>query len=175
MTTLKRALVTACVFSQFISSQSAPKVRRGSTQTPEELSSTVPTTGAFVFRFNITVASPLPKNGIVVCQADADVSESSTNGAFEESAAGFATFVSGHVWTCTATMHYSWPLSTPSMDQVNLNEEASIIEARAVTATNANATTVTTASVRQSARSGGTLASVPLTGSTTVENVSVRL
>lgn len=174
MTNLKRAMVVASVLSQFVVSESAPKVRQASTRSPQEIAATTPTTGTLVVKFNITLGSSLPKGGVINCDASAEVSESSTNTSFFETGEGFAKFVAP-VWTCTVTIHYSWLLATPNMDQVSLSETAGIVEARSIAATNANTATVVTTDIRQSDRSGGTLSSVPLTGTTTTETVNFEL
>src|SRR5579864_2653739 len=44
----------------------------------DALAAIVATTGKFVFNFTLTVTSTVPKNGLVLCEGDANVFESST-------------------------------------------------------------------------------------------------
>jgi hypothetical protein len=194
MKTWKTALVIACVFglthliwSQSLNENPIGSISRslnsrtatltsptpGSTLSPEEIAALTTVSGTFVFKFTIKVLSTIPKNSVILCGAEPSVSESTTGISFTESASGIATFVSGSTWSCTATIHYSWALSTPSSDAVRLFGDALISQAYQLTAANSAATTVINFSSRVHNRTAGTLSSVP-SGTTTVP-ISVTL
>ena len=134
--------------------------------------SVTPTTGTLVFNFTITLKSTLPKNGIVLCGAGAEVSESTFSAV--ESGAGFASLVSGDTYSCTVTIPYSWLLSTPSSDKIALSYKAEIVVGIQISATNGTGNTVMGTSGRASSQTVSSIA-VPVNGATTSETVSVTL
>jgi len=139
------------------------------------LAATTPTTGKFVFNFTITVNSAIPKNGVIGCDASADVFESTTGQFIHESASALATHVSGTTWTCSVSMPYSWVLSTPSTDKATLSYHLAIVEAFQITASNATASTVVAPiPTRESNQNIGSI-NVPLNGSTTTETVTATI
>jgi hypothetical protein len=130
------------------------------------------TTGKFVFNFTITVNSVIPKNGVVTCDANTDVFESSQS--IQEHAFSFATLVSGSTWKCSVTIPYSWTLSTPASDMVSLSYSLAITEAFQLTASNATGTLVAPIAPRHHNHTIGAI-KVPLTGSTTTENITATI
>lgn len=128
-----------------------------------------PTTGKFVFNFTITVSSVIPKNGVITCDAHADLFESTQS--IQEHAFSFATLVSGSTWKCSVTIPYSWTLSTPASDMVSLRYSLAITEAIQLTASNATGTVVAPVVPRHHDHTIGTI-KVPLTGSTTTETIT---
>jgi hypothetical protein len=137
-----------------------------------ELPPVTPTTGTLVFNFTITLKSPLPKNGILVCSAAGAVIEAGFSA--DEGEFGFAKLQSGNTYSCSVSMPYSWLLNSPSTDKIILSYKAEILEAVQITATNGTGTSVTSTSGRFSSQ---TIASikVPANGATTTETVSVTL
>ena len=134
-----------------------------------EFAPVTPTTGTLVFNFTITASSAVPKNGVVVCTANASVNESSGQN-ITQKATGIAT-LSGGKWLCKASMHYSWALATPTSDKVSLSYSAEIDYALQVTATNGT-TTVAEAVALDKVNENLSSISVPLNGATTTETVS---
>jgi hypothetical protein len=145
-----------------------------SAQNPENvLPATTPTTGKFVFTFAVTVASTLPKNGVITCRASASVNESGSGQNIQQDAHGIAT-QSGGKWTCVATMPYSWTLATPTSDNVFLSYAVEMDYGLQVTAANGTATVVvplTVNKVNQNLKS----IPVPLNGSTTSEPMTATI
>jgi len=132
----------------------------------------VATTGTIVFKFTLTVKSVIPKNAVLGCTADASVSDSAFSG--EEHGSAVAKLVSGDTYSCTVTIPYSWPLSSPGTDSVYLDSEASIDYGFQVTATNGATTTIEPIEARGSSHSLTTI-KVPATGATTTETIPITL
>ena len=131
-----------------------------------------PATGKLVFTFTVTVSSPLPKNGVVVCSANASVSESSGQN-ITQTALGTA-IPSGGKATCTATMPYHWQLATPGSDKIVLSYKVEVGYGVELIAENGTASTVELASSDKVAENLGSI-SVPVDGATTNEAVTVIL
>lgn len=131
-----------------------------------------PSTGKFVFTFTVTVGSALPKNGVVVCSANASVTESSGQN-IAQTALGVAT-PSGGKATCIATMPYYWELVTPSSDKIVLSYKVEVDYGVELTAANGTGTIVELASSDKVAQNLGSI-SVPADGATTHEAVIVTL
>lgn len=129
-------------------------------------------TGELIVKFNITVKSAIPKNGVVACSASADTGD--TAGDYAETASGIATG-SGSSYTCEAIIHYSWLLNTPTTDPVLLGGSVSIDYGYQVTATNGSATLVQPAEARNSKPTIPQLKAVPANGATTTVDVNVTL
>jgi hypothetical protein len=131
------------------------------------------TTGTLVIKFTITVDSAIPKNGVVGCEADTSITDSS--GFYStERATGIATLVSGKTYDCTATIPYSWTLSSASTDKISITYTISIDYGYEVTATNGTATLVDPVVDRSNEQPFGEI-SVPATGTTTTESISVTI
>ena len=71
-----------------------------------------PTTGTLVYKFMITLKSPLPKNALVICSAGGSVIE--TTYSADEQGFGIATLESGDTYACGVSMPSFWQLHTPS-------------------------------------------------------------
>jgi hypothetical protein len=80
-------------------------------------SATTPTTGKFDIYFEITINSSLPADAPISCSFSAFV-EGETN-LFEETMTVAGTRTGNHA-TCTVPMFYSWMLTHPSGDMLNL-------------------------------------------------------
>ena len=134
--------------------------------------SVTPTTGTLVYKFTITLKSPLPKNALVICSAGGSVIE--TTYSADEQGFGIATLESGDTYACSVSMPYSWQLHTPSTDKIVLSCKAQTYEAIRVTAANGTGTTVISTAGRASSQ---TIAEIPVPadGATTTETVSVTL
>jgi hypothetical protein len=130
------------------------------------------TTGTLVFNFTITASSAVPKNGVVVCNANATVFESSGQN-ISQKATGIATLSSGK-WLCKASMPYSWALATAATDKVALSYSAEVDYALQVTATNGTTTVAVPISLDKVNENLGSI-SVPLNGATTTEAVSATI
>jgi len=137
-----------------------------------EFATVAPTTGTFVFNFTITASSTVPKNGVVVCNATASLSETGGQSIVQK-ATGVAT-LSGGKWLCKASMPYSWALATASSDKVALGYSVEIDYALQVTATNGTTTAAEIVSLDHVSENLG-LISVPLSGATTTEAVSATI
>jgi len=137
-----------------------------------EFAPVVPTTGTFVFNFTITASSTVPKNGVVVCNATASLTETGGQSIVQK-ATGVAT-LSGGKWLCKASMPYSWALATASSDKVLLGYSVEIDYALQVTATNGTTTAAEIVSLDHVSENLGFI-SVPLSGATTTETVSARI
>lgn len=136
-----------------------------------EFAPVAPTTGTFVFNFTITASSAVPKNGVVVCSADAAVSEAGQN--INQKATGIAT-LSGGKWLCKASMPYSWALATATSDKVLLSYSVEVDYALQVTSTNGTTPYAFPVALDKVNESLGSI-SVPLNGSTTTEAVSATI
>ena len=131
-----------------------------------------PTTGTLVYKFTITLKSPLPKNGLVICSAGGDVIE--TTYSADEQGFGIATLESGDTYACSVSMPYSWQLHSPTTDKIVLSYKAQTYEAIQLTAANGTGTTVITTAGRASSQTTAEIP-VPANGATTTETVSVTL
>jgi hypothetical protein len=129
-------------------------------------------TGELIIKYAITLKSALPKNGVIGCSASAEVGDAA--GSHEERATGVATG-SGTAYTCSAIMHYSWLLDTPTTDEVSFSGSATIDYGYQVTATNGSAIVVQPIEARGSVPSIPSLKAVPANGATTTIDVSVTL
>jgi hypothetical protein len=140
-----------------------------------ELPAVAPTTGTLVFKFTISRKSALPKNSVISCSAGAFVSQSSGFSTTEKAGA-VATPVSGTTYTCTSTINYSWPLSSPTTDKISFsNVHANIDYGYQVTATNGTAILVEPVVGRDANPSSLPSISVPANGATTTEDISITL
>jgi hypothetical protein len=137
-----------------------------------EFAPVAPTTGTLVFNFTITASSAVPRNGVVVCNANASVNESSGQSVLQK-ATGIAT-LSGGKWLCKASMPYSWALATATSDKVFLNYSVEIDYGLQVTATNGTTTVAVPISLDKVNANLGPI-SVPLNGATTTETVSATI
>lgn len=131
-----------------------------------------PTAGTLVYKFTITLKSPLPKNALVICSAGGAVIE--TGFSADEQGFGIATLESGDTYTCSVSMPYSWQLHAASTDKIVLSYKAETLEAVQVTAANGTGTTGMSTAGRASSQ---TIAEIPVpaNGATTTETVSVTL
>jgi hypothetical protein len=129
-------------------------------------------TGELAVKYTITVKSAIPKNGVIGCSATADVGDAA--GDHEERATGVATG-SGTAYTCTAIIHYSWVLDTPTTDPVEITGGVTIDYGYEVTATNGSATAVEAIESRGTNPPDSELKAVPASGTTTTIDVSVTL
>jgi len=136
---------------------------------------TTTVTGTLVFKFTITAKSGVPKNGVVTCEADVEVSGDTSGFTSPEHASGVATLVSGTTYDCTATINYSWPLASASTDKISYTTTAAIEYGYEVTATNGAATVVVPAAERSNTRGSLTSIAVPASGTTTTEDISDTL
>jgi hypothetical protein len=130
-------------------------------------------TGELIVKYTITVKSAIPKNGVVGCSASAGTDDSA--GDYAESASGVATLVSGSTYSCSAIIHYSWLLNTPTTDSVGFTGSATIGYGYQVTATNGSATLVQPVTARESKPNIPVLKAVPANGATTTIDVNVTL
>ena len=161
--------VTARVFGAFcamVIGLAAPLLAQNAEFAPAAL-----TNGAFVFNFTITASSAVPKNGVVVCNAIAGVSEAGQS--ISQKATGIAT-LSGGKWLCKASTPYSWALATATSDKVFLSYSVEIDYALQVTATNGT-TTVAVPVALDKVNENLASISVPLNGATTTETVSTTI
>ncbi len=129
-------------------------------------------TGELIIKYTITVKSTIPKNGVIGCSAAADTGDAA--GSYEERATGVAT-LSGSTYTCSAIIHYSWLLDTPTTDAVDFTGGVSIEYGYEGTASNGSATAVQITESRGATHSIPSLKSVPANGATTTIDVSVTL
>lgn len=140
----------------------------------DALAAIVATTGKFVFNFTITVTSTVPKNGLVLCEADATVFEASTGQSIFERVQNVATKGTGSTYTCSLPMPYSWILASPTTDMATLSSRVETVDAFQITATNGTGILVSPNSLRQSQQNIGSI-KIPATGSTTTETVTATL
>jgi hypothetical protein len=129
-------------------------------------------TGELIIKFTITVKSAIPTNGVVGCSADAETGDAA--GSYGEHASGVATLVSGGTYTCSAIIHYSWLLDTPTTDKISFAGSTSIDYGYQVTATNGSANVVAEVESRGSNVNISSIA-VPTEGTTTTINVKSTL
>jgi hypothetical protein len=146
-------------------------VHQSTTETDAATTATTET-GELIVKYTITVKSAIPKNGVVGCSASAETGDAA--GDYEERATGVATLVSGTTYTCSAIIHYSWKLDTPTTDKISLTGSSTIDYGYEVTATNGTATLVQPIEDRGSVPSIPSI-SVPASGATTTVDVSVTL
>jgi len=137
-----------------------------------EASAVAPTTGTITFKFTFTVKTAVPKPSVIVCKGTAGINEQSSGFATNENATGIATLVSGTTYSCTATINYSWPLTSASTDKIFLQADASINYVLQATATN-GASVWPFPITERSAHPNVATISVPPNGATTTENVSI--
>ena len=130
-------------------------------------------TGELIVKFTITVKSTIPKNGVIGCSTTADTGDAA--GDYEERATGVATIVSGSTYTCSAIIHYSWLLDTPTTDIVTLSVGTTIEYGYQATAFNGSDTVVEPIEARGHSTSIPELKSVPANGATTTIDVNVTL
>lgn len=129
-------------------------------------------TGELIVKYNITVKSTIPKNGVISCSGTAGVADST--GATTERATGIATLVSGTTYTCSAIIHYSWALSTPTTDKIGFIGTATIDYGYQYTASNGADTAIEPVELRYSSPTIPEI-SVPANGATTTIDVNVTL
>jgi hypothetical protein len=129
-------------------------------------------TGTLVVKYTITVKSTIPKNGVIGCTAGASTGD--VAGEYDESASAIATG-SGSSYTCSAIIHYSWLLNTPTTDQVLLSGSVTMVYGYQATASNGTSVVVQPIDARASSHYIPPLKSVPANGLTTTINVSVTL
>jgi len=123
-------------------------------------------TGKFVFKFTITIESSIPSGFLVGCGASADTFDVGRESSYTESA-GTPAAVTGSTATCTVTIPYSWPMSTPTMDSVNLSYDVVIY--------NPNATNSKAAVSRDSSHTINPSFAVPPIGQTTTVSVAATV
>jgi hypothetical protein len=129
-------------------------------------------TGELIIKFTIAVKSTIPTNGVVGCSAEAATGDAA--GEYDERATGVATLVSGKTYTCSAIIHYSWLLSTPTTDKITFTGSATIDYGYEVTAANGSANVVAEIESRGSTVNIGSIA-VPASGATTNVDVDATL
>jgi hypothetical protein len=129
-------------------------------------------TGELIIKFTITVRSAIPKNGVVGCSASADAGDAASE--HDERATGVATLVSAGTYTCSAIIHYSWLLATPTTDKISFTGSATIDYGYQVTATNGTAILVQPIEARGSSTSIPSI-NVPANGATTTVDVNITL
>jgi hypothetical protein len=81
------------------------------------------TTGKIVYKITATIASTNLGSDTIVCEGSAAVEEIGLTGltfSAQENASVIATVAAGKA-TCTVTIPYSWLLTTPATDSINLN------------------------------------------------------
>ena len=129
-------------------------------------------TGELIVKYTITVKSTIPKNGVIGCSATADTGDAA--GEYEERATGVATQVSGSTYTCSAIIHYSWLLATPTTDKISFTGSSTIDYGYQVTASNGTAIAVEPIEARGNSSSISPI-SVPANGATTTVDVNTTL
>jgi hypothetical protein len=148
-------------------------VKNAVAQDSETSAATTTVTGSLVFKFTIVIKSPIPKNSVLDCSIDTSMSDGSGFSSSDH-AFGLATLVSGTTYSCTATMDYSWPLSTASTDKIYYTPTVDLGFGYQVTATNGAGTLVVPGSARSSTHAT-TPISVPTSGTTTTEDISFTI
>ena len=128
-------------------------------------------TGELVVTYAITVKSTIPKNGVIGCSVSASVDDALGH---TERATGVATG-SGSSYTCSAIIHYSWLLDTPTTDPITFTGAVTLDYGYEVTATNGSATVVEPIEQRGTVATIPALKAVPANGATTTIDVSVTL
>jgi len=86
-----------------------------------EAQTTATYTGKFVFEFTITIESGIPTSVPIYCIGNAFTRDEGIN--ILQDVASVTASRSGSTATCTVTVPYSWPLTTPSSDQASLGYE----------------------------------------------------
>jgi hypothetical protein len=125
--------------------------------------------GKIVVHFTITLTSPVGTDSSIACSVTASVFDSGNS--INEKAVGIAT-VSGSTAKCTATIPYSWVLSSSGTDKISLSYVIDAIESFEVPGTSASS--VQAAPVRESSQNIGSI-NVPATGTTTNETVTATI
>ena len=118
------------------------------------------TTGKFVFKFTIAIASKNLGSDTIVCNASASPFGDTSGLSISESASVKATVI-GSTATCTVTIPYSWPLKSASTDTVFLDYD---VEATGGTTTLGQPTRLSSQSLSS--------IKVPLSGATTTETIA---
>lgn len=131
-----------------------------------------PTTGTFVAKFTIKLATAVPSGSEVLCALNTSVVEDNTttytvNNEIYDTKTAKAT-VSGSTATCSISLPYSWYLSTPSSDTASLTYYLYIINS---TATNQAGETRTSS---QFVPGAGAI-KIPANGSTTTYTISATI
>jgi hypothetical protein len=80
------------------------------------------TTGTLTFKLTLTVKSPVPKNSVIACKGVALLNRDASGFSTDEEATGIATLVSGDTCSGTATIHYSWPLTSFAATSAGLTQ-----------------------------------------------------
>jgi hypothetical protein len=148
-------------------------LKSAAAQDSEAAATATTVTGSLVFKFTVTTKSAVPKNGVITCATDLSISDTSGFTA-EEHATGTGTLVSANTYDCTATVNYSWSLSSASTDKIYYTPSATIGYGYEITATNGAATLVVPATERSTTR-GETPIAVPGNGATTTEDITLTL
>lgn len=133
---------------------------------------TAPVTGSFVAKFTIKLSTAIPSGDSVICVLSTSLVDENTttytlNNEIEESKSSKAT-VSGSTATCSATIPYSWYLSSPSTDTVALSYQLYIVSSTAT-----NETGVARSSFQYVPGAGAI--KVPSSGTTTTYTISATL
>lgn len=125
------------------------------------------TTGNIVVNFSITVDASIATTANISCMASADITDGPSTGrnVIRETAAALATR-SGSTATCTVDIPYSWSLTTPSTDLIILGFQ---ITAPAEAAPGS----MTSLPSRVSTQSRFAAIHVPVSGTTTTENLTL--
>jgi hypothetical protein len=123
-------------------------------------------TGTIVVNFTITVSSAIPATQQIACVAGATLRDTATENAILDIASSVVTRGTGSTLTCSVTIPYSWTLGSASTDSVGLSYSVT---------SPVNFTTPAGEWPHYSgAQSLGTI-SVPVSGTTTTENVTTRI
>ena len=130
--------------------------------------SPAPTTGTLVVNITITIQSSIPANANITCSVQGSVNETVSVNPYEynfmsESASTTATR-SGSSASCSLTIPYSWILSTPARDMVNVSYTIS-----------AFGTGVTPTLSSRYSTAGIATVGVPANGTTTTENLAATI
>jgi hypothetical protein len=142
-----------------------------------DAATTAPTTGTLEVVAKITLKTPLPKGGTIICGASFIASSFSTTAisatSYEESADVLAV-VSGSTATCTLKLPYSWVLPPPSSTvQDSLSGSLSVQMFQPVSST--TTTAIEAALVRGNAQPIVSATKFPANGATTIYNLNVTL
>jgi hypothetical protein len=126
------------------------------------------TTGKIVVNFSITVDASISPTANIACQASAEVSDGAAGAKnlIHETATVLATR-SGSTATCTVDIPYSWNLVTPTTDKVVLGYQITA----PVEVPTGSVTSTLPARVSEQPRYAAI--PVPLSGSTTTEDLTV--
>jgi hypothetical protein len=93
---------------------------QSSVEGAETAAAITPTTGTFIVAFTITILPSIPTSDTILCGVSAIVLDQGSGLSFVGSAGAPATR-SGSMAKCTATLPYSWALSSPDTDTVSLS------------------------------------------------------